>query len=141
MEEGLNAYAKLDIKQFNKIVGTRSKPENNISKIEKSIQKNNIKINNLVDKISMLSNAASNVLLKKIEELTSQNEEFKRELLFLKQEEINNQMTSPEEKFEKIKLFSNALKYADIDTKRELLHSITEEIYWDEDIKDINIVI
>ncbi|NFD31004.1 resolvase [Clostridium botulinum] len=141
VEEGLNAYAKLDIKQFNKIVGTRSKPENNISKIEKSIQKNNIKINNLVDKISMLSNAASNVLLKKIEELTSQNEEFKRELLFLKQEEINNQMTSPEEKFEKIKLFSNALKYADIDTKRELLHSITEEIYWDEDIKDINIVI
>ncbi|MCD3234576.1 recombinase family protein [Clostridium botulinum] len=144
IENALNSYIELNIEEFKKVVGSPTDTENFNKKIlciEKKIETNKVKINNLVDKIAVLSNTASVPLLSKIEELTKLNEDLKKELLFIQQEHINSSFVSPEEKYERLKQFSTTLSTNNIDLKRELLNFSVQEIKWDSDAECIDIII
>ncbi|AUN19080.1 hypothetical protein B2H91_10730 [Clostridium botulinum] len=143
IEEALNSYVKLDIEEFKRTIEVKEpkSQKGKIQTIEKTIQTNKTKINNLIDKISILSNTASAPLIGKIETLTQENEDFKKELLFLKQEELNNNIISPEEKYKKLKQLVNILNSNDIETKRNLLNFSVQEILWDSDTKYADIII
>jgi hypothetical protein len=75
--------------------------------IKKQIEDNNRMINNLVEKIALLSNEASKALITKIEELTQENKELDNKLEDTKLAEfkINNS------KFNKEFVYANVMKF------------------------------
>lgn len=97
--------------------------------LEKQLEKNNSAINNLVEKLALLSNQASQALLLKIEELTQKNTELKSRIEIEKlsdmQKKANNnsfnfmyskllefaELESPKEKNKILKLVFNTLEY------------------------------
>ncbi|WP_073009899.1 recombinase family protein [Clostridium amylolyticum] len=145
IEDELNSYVNLDIEQFKEILGTALEDDglkNRISSIKKKIESNSNKINNLVDKLSMLSNAAGAAILSKIEILTKENEVLKKDLLFAEQEQLlNSQSADVEEKYEALKQLANVLDTNEIDIKRRLLECAVKEILWNSDTGYANIVI
>lgn len=144
IETELNSYIELSVDDFKKLVkepNTKNNLKEKIDTIEKNIRINKNKIDNLVDKIAIISNSASAPIISKIENLTNDNDILKRELLLLQQEELTSTIIPLEEKYEKLKQFSRILDTNDIDTKRELLSFAIKEITWDSDTGYIDIII
>ncbi|MBV4417628.1 recombinase family protein [Clostridium tyrobutyricum] len=80
----LNNYLKQSTNKIN--------TKNEIKSINKKINSNTEAINNLVDKLAFMSNDASKMLMKKIEELTKNNNSLNEKLLELQREELLNKL-------------------------------------------------
>lgn len=133
--EQLTSYANLPFKEFVKVAKNKVIPikKNNPNYIKKKIASNEFKIANLTDKLSELSNAAGKPLMKKLEILTNENEELKKQLFLMQQEETNNSEISVEFIYNRIKDFLNVFNNLSVSEKREWISSFIETICYDSD--------
>lgn len=111
--------------------------EKEIKSINKKIATNDTSINNLVDKLMLLSNEAGSVITKKIEELSQQNNLLKEELLRLEREKLLDSLENDnlDTAYNQIKNF--ILCDDDITLRRNYLKTIVEYFIWDSDKEDI----
>lgn len=143
LEETLNSYIRIGYDNFEKLLCKnviKNEYDDKIGKMKETIGKNEAKINNLVDKISMLSNIAGKPLLKKIEDITKENEDLKSELFLLENEKINSKLEDPKEKFKELKLLTTILKIGDVETKRIYLKRVVKQILFNSDTFKIKVV-
>lgn len=116
-------------KQFMKIYDSKATPNNkdDIKIYEKEINENNRMIDNLIDKLVMLSNEAGKALTIRIEKLTQRNIELESNIENekLKILELNS---NPKITFKNISEFHKGLTP---DNKRKLIKKICREIIYD----------
>lgn len=110
--------------------------ENDIKAISKKITTNDKSINNLVDKLMLLSNEASSVITKRIEELSQQNNSLKEELLRLEREKLLTSIedTNIDAAYTQVKNF--IMCGNDITLRRKHLKTIVDYFIWDSDKED-----
>ncbi|MGN9164928.1 recombinase family protein [Tissierellaceae bacterium HCP3S3_D8] len=106
--------------------------EKKIKSIKSRIKNNNSQINNLTDKLALISNDAAGVIINKIEELTIDNKKLQKELLLYENLESNNKTKDERinELYNSIQLF-NSLDDVEIEEKRKLIRTIIEKITFD----------
>lgn len=111
--------------------------ESSIQVIKKKIVANDKAINNLVDKLMLLSNDASIAITKKIEELSSANNNLKEELLKLEREKLFQQ----KDKDNLIVLHTQIVNFVtldmDLETRRRTIKTILEYLIWDSEKKEL----
>jgi DNA invertase Pin-like site-specific DNA recombinase len=106
-----------------------SKFENEIIVLEKSKLTNEKAINNLVEKLTVLSNAAATPVLKKIEELTVKNKELRDKIEELKLQQLENINTTSAKE---IKNNINVFKYLKTNNdKRVAIRKIFNKLTYD----------
>jgi len=132
----------LDKNYFNQLIKQKNNNiqlEKEINALNKKINSNTTAINNLVDKLMFLSNEASFVVTKKIEELTSQNNKLKEELLILERRKILNSFDEANsEAFYKIIInFINCVD--DIELRRFYIKNIIKFMVWDSDTDTLTV--
>lgn len=100
-----------------------------ISEIQVRINRNNLQINNLADKLSLLSNEAAKAIISKIEQLTSNNKKLQTELLTFEslQSSQKNSGNDLDSLYDSIHLF-NEMDDTDIEGKRAVIRNIIEQI-------------
>lgn len=133
--EQLSSYANLSFEEFVKVTKNKVVPikRNNSNSIKKKIISNELKINNLTDKLSELSNAAAKPLMKKLEALTNENEELKKQLFLILQEETNSSQVSIKFVYNRINDFLKIFNTLSVPEKREWISSFIETIHYDSD--------
>ena len=106
IEKEVENYIISNSVNFNAVYQKEESPSA-AGEIKKQIEDNNRMINNLVEKIALLSNEASKALITKIEELTQENKELDNKLEDTKLAEfkINNS------KFNKEFVYANVMKF------------------------------
>lgn len=103
--------------------------KNNIDILEKQIADNKKAIDNLVEKLMLLSNAAAIPITQKIEKLTKENTDLEEQIEKQKIDKLENaKKTGEEELIENIKKFSSI---KDNKTKRIAISSIFEKLEYD----------
>lgn len=103
-----------------------------IKSIKSKINNNKLQINNLTDKLALISNEAASVIISKIEELVSRNNELQKELLKIEKMQTNNEEIKKhiDELYNSIQLF-NTMENASIEEKRKVIRTIIKEIKYD----------
>lgn len=137
-----NFMLKLTDKNVLKFMIIKDKPvvdvEKEIKSINKKISQNNTAINNLIDKLAMMSNDAAKLLTDKIEQLSKQNNTFREQLLGIEREKLFQQRDN-----DNIDVLHNQVlffvKAENIDDKRRLVKIIIENIFWDAESRSIEI--
>jgi len=117
-----------------KIVGQETKS------INKKIKSNDTSISNLIDKLALMSNEASKLLMGKIEELTRINNNLKERLLELQREKLLNDLNKNNVDI----LYNNIKKILNTpnnDLRRTYIKSIVKEIIYDYDTGSLNIIL
>lgn len=111
---------------------------NEIKSINKKITSNNKSIDNLVNKLMLLSNAASKSVTNKIEEITKENEYLKEELLKLEREKLFNSLDTAniDTIYNNIKQFLNT---SPMDLKKRLIKTILEKVIWNYEENEVQI--
>jgi DNA invertase Pin-like site-specific DNA recombinase len=111
--------------------------ENEIKTINKKIKTNEVSINNLVDKLMILSNDAATVITKKIEELTNSNILLKESLLKLERKKRFETLEKDNVEIlhNQINKFINS---NDIGSKRILIKTIIKQVVWDSESNTIH---
>lgn len=109
--------------------------------ITKKIKENDIAINNLVNKLALLSNEVSKIVTDKIEQLSKENNNLKEELMKLEREKLFEKFDSAN-----IDLLSNQIgKFLnlgdDIEEKRILIKNIFKSIVWNPDTNTLTFFI
>lgn len=121
---------------INNYIGSKDNNEygEDKSKIQKKLNSNNTQINNLTDKLALLSNEASMAIINKIEQLTDENKKLQTDLILIEKMESDkkNKDNNIDDLYSNIKLF-NTMKDAPIDKKREVIRTIIEKIDFDKD--------
>lgn len=137
----LASFAQLPLDEFSKIVNKKVIPikKDNSTSLKKKISSNEVKINNLTDKLSELSNAAAVPLIKKLESLTNENENLKKQLFLIQQEELNTKTLPVEFLHNRINDFLNIFNDLTIDEKREWIHSFIDTISFNSDTMHSNV--
>lgn len=140
-KEQLSVYDSLTLSQFANSVGHNETEnfEKDIVSIEKKISTNNVKINNLVDKVSLMSNEAGRPFMVRIEQLTNENEELKIKLLYLKQKQLNSDTVTIEYLYERIKSFLKIFDSLNLDDKRLFIESFISAVKFDSDTMNAEI--
>lgn len=116
---------------------TESDNENNIDILEKQIADNRKAIDNLVEKLMLLSNTAAVPITEKIEKLTKENTELEEQIEKQKIDKLENtKKISKEDVMKNIKKFSSI---KDNKTKRIAIASIFEKLEYDPFIDSIKI--
>lgn len=108
--------------------------EGEIQKLRNLIQKNETAISRLVENIAVAEDsAASTYIVKKINELDSQNADLKERLLHLREVEQNSATGLESFQFidNLLSAFASTFDTLDVSGKRNLLHSIVDTITWD----------
>lgn len=111
--------------------------EKQILSINKKIIFNDKSMNNLADQLSEMSKEAGKVLIKKIEELTLQNQNLKEELLKLEREKMFQQLDSNNIDL----LYCEIMKFINtemtFEQKRNAAKIIFEKLTWDSNKNEI----
>jgi DNA invertase Pin-like site-specific DNA recombinase/transposase-like protein len=136
--EVINYLSNLKAPDIN--VEFKKADKSNIKKVKKSIEKNDIAIQNLVKQMAGLTAEASTYVVKELESLSKENSVLKIKLLELEREssskdlqELNSQIF-----LSQISNFrSNFEKCETLDDKRMLVRNIVEMILWDSDTKKL----
>ena len=116
---------------------TEGDNENNIDILEKQIADNRKAIDNLVEKLILLSNTAAVPITEKIEKLTKENTELEEQIEKQKIDKLENtKKISKEDVMKNIKKFSGI---KDNKTKRIAIASIFEKLEYDPFIDSIKI--
>ena len=110
-----------------------------IKDLKKRIKENTAAINNLIDKLMVLSNDASEFVTKKIEQLTKETNNLKNELLKLERSSFigNLDKKNINVLHDQISNFLNLDN--DIEVRRYNIKSIVKSITWDSDANKISI--
>jgi len=129
IEKEVENYIISNSMNFNTVYQKEESPSA-ADEIKKQIEDNNRMINNLVNKIALLSNEASKALLIKIEELTQENKELTNKLedTKLAEFEINNS------KFSKEFVYSNVMKFnkdMSAEEKKIIVRNIFKSLEYD----------
>lgn len=97
--------------------------------IERRVKKNNLQINNLADKLALLSNEASKSIISKIEEFTADNKKLQSQLVSFENLESSkkNSVNNLDTLYNSIQLF-NGMEDSDIEGKRAVIRNIIEKI-------------
>ncbi|MDF2884521.1 MAG: putative resolvase [Clostridiaceae bacterium] len=111
------------LKQYNE--NHVSNNSNSIKKLKKSISKNEIMINNLIDKLAILSNEAGKNVSKRLEDITKENTNLKLQLENEELECLENNSFGQDYVFENIQTIINE---TDLNKKRVLIKNIFKEI-------------
>lgn len=101
--------------------------ESKVDSISKKINKNNKSIDNLVEKLMLLSNAAATPITKKIEELTLENEQLKISLEVEKLNDLEHELNTNTPNL----IFANILRFRELktnDDKRQALRTIFKKL-------------
>lgn len=111
--------------------------EKNIKLINKKIALNDKYINNLNDKLMLLSNTAAISTINKIETLAKSNEILKEELLKLEKVKLfqNKESDNIEILYNQIMKFINF--DMDMKSKRECIRTVIKQIVWDSDTNEL----
>lgn len=111
-----------------------------IKEVNKELTSNKNAVNNLIDKLMLLSNDASKEVTKRIDELMQQNNIYKEQILKLEREKMFNEMDNIniDALYIKIKQF---LSTRSIENKKILIKIIIKKIMWDSDKKELHIVL
>lgn len=118
ISEFVDIKAKLSFNEFSKDYITKDF-KSKVPSLENKIKKNEIMINNLVDKLALLSNNASKPIMIKIEELTNLNGALKSEIETEKLKELETKTSSnPKD------IFNNIYRFKSIKTAEEKRQSI-----------------
>ncbi len=127
------------LKDFVRIDNGKQKIDGEIKTINNKIVATDKAINNLVDKLTLMSSEASKAVITKIEELTKQNISLKEELLKLERQKLLSE--GNEQNVETIYENLQAFLASDdsIETKRLYLREICEYCIWDSDAQKIQI--
>ncbi|OAA94112.1 recombinase family protein [Clostridium coskatii] len=129
-------YLKEYLNQSNDIKGI----DQEIKSINKKIKSNDILINNLIDKLALMSNDASKLLMKKIEDLTQNNNSLKEYLLKSQREKLLNDLNKNniDVIYDTIKKILNT---SNNDLRRIYIKNLVKEIIYDYDTNSLNIII
>lgn len=105
-----------------------------IEKLRKKLNKNNLQIDNLTDKLALLSNEASILIISKIEQLTTDNKNLQTQLISLESLETSRKNTEEQinNLYDNIQLF-NSIDDANVEEKREVIRTIIERIDFDKE--------
>lgn len=111
-----------------------------VKAINKKIKLNDTAINNLVDKLALMSNDASKLLMKKIEDLTKTNNILKENLLKLQSEKLLDELNknNVDALYDNIKKILNT---SNNDLRRVYIKNVVEEIVYDYDTNSLNITL
>ena len=131
----------LDKNYLSKVIKTNRNDvvvENDIKLLNKKIATNSKAIENLVDKLMLLSNDAAISITKKIEELTLQNNSLKEDLLKLEREKLLNNLedNNVDALHNQIKTFLNC---SDIHIRRRALKTIITSVTFDCDSEELQV--
>lgn len=107
--------------------------QSKIKLIDKKIAANTMAINNLIDKLMLLSNEASLAVTSKIDELSKQNNKLKEEVLMLERKRLLDELSSNniDAAYNNIKKFLNSGD--NIELRKRHLKSVVEYFIWDYD--------
>lgn len=131
----LSSFSNLTFEEFKNLVGKNDAPNNQVEvkSLEKKIKSNKLKIDNLIDKLSELSNAVGVSLMKKVNVISDENEELKINLLHIKQAELSNSNVTLEFVYEQLKNFVFIFDNLDMHQKREFIKSFLSEVRYNSD--------
>jgi len=111
-----------------------------IKSINKQIQTNDQGINNLIDRLSLITvDAAATAITKKIEELSINNNKLKEELLNLEREKLFEQRD--EDNINILHENINHFLYSDMDfeDRKKTIRTIVKSIVWDSDTEELKV--
>lgn len=113
-----------------------------INSLKKKVDKNNLQISNLTDKLALMSNETSMILINRIEQLAEDNKRIQSELIGLENLEIKNTEADSDldALYSNIQLF-NQMKDATLEDKRKLARLIIEKIDFDKEDNIANITL
>lgn len=127
----------LDKKVFKSLLKTdQSDFSNELTEIKNRIIKNDKMVNNLVDKLMLLSNSAATPITKKIEELTKETESLRNELLNL--ESKSDSIILVDDYYNSLKKLYKVLNTSvEIEHKRKLFMSLISKVIYDDVSDDV----
>ncbi|MDB1964191.1 resolvase, partial [Clostridium tertium] len=99
-----------------------------ISSLEKKIKTIDKNINNLTDKLSLLSNEASIFIVNRIELLTTEKTKIRNEIIELEMQELENMNVNYDFVFYNVRSFNDDMT---VDDKRSSVMNIFKEIVYD----------
>lgn len=99
-----------------------------IKKLTKLLKSKETAINNLVDKLSLLSESASSIIINKIESLSKEITHTKLKINTLELEDMDNTLNNEDIIYENIKLFN---KEMNVEQKRAITMNIFEKIIYE----------
>lgn len=110
-----------------------------IKNINKNIVQNNSSIDNLVNKLALLSNDAAKFLTDKIEQLSLLNNELNEQLLIFEREKLFNH-----KEIDNIDIIHNQIQYYiasknDTEQKRRIVKCIIENVFWNAEENKIKV--
>lgn len=122
-------YSLKDRNNFNAAYNTNSiDNKKSILALEKKIKVIDKNINNLTDKLSLLSNEASIIFINKIETLVKEKFNIKNEIVSLEMQELENAHNNHDFVFYNISIFNEDMS---VDEKRAAAMNIFKEITYD----------
>ena len=122
-------YSLKDINNFNAAYNINSIDNKKlISSLEKKIKVIDKNINNLTDKLSLLSNEASIIFINKIESLVKEKSNIKNEIVQLEMQELETINNNHDFVFYNITAFNDDMT---VDEKRATVMNIFENITYD----------
>lgn len=122
-------YSLKDINNFNAAYNINSIDNKKlISSLEKKIKVIDKNINNLTDKISLLSNDASVIFINKIETLVKEKANIKNEIISLEMQELESVNSNHDFIFYNISIFNDDMS---MDEKRAAIINVFKEILYD----------
>ncbi|WP_242841086.1 recombinase family protein [Clostridium akagii] len=107
--------------------------------INKKIETNNKSINNLIDKLMVLSNDSSILVTKKIDDLTQMNNLLKEELLYLERERLFEKQDENNQNLLKQQIDRFLDANTTIEERRHYIKNIIKEAVWDSENGLVNI--
>ncbi|WP_066500052.1 recombinase family protein [Abyssisolibacter fermentans] len=110
-----------------------------IKQIDKKISLNNKAIDNLVDKLTLLSNDASLFITKKIEELSVINRNLKEDLLILERKKLINNLNDNNVDVLHNQIMQFVYLDDDIALKKKYIKTIVKSVIWDSENNTIKI--
>lgn len=135
-----NFLDKTYLKDYLEEYKDKKDTKNEMKSINKKIKLNTTAINNLVDKLAFMSNDASKVLMKRIEDLTQNNNTLNERLLELQRENLID--TLNKNNIDIIhSIIKNIFNTSDTNLRRLYIKSIIQDIIYDYDSKSLNITI
>lgn len=121
-------YSLKDVNTFNSLYNKNSVDnKETILSLEKKIKVINRNINNLTDKLLLLSNDASLFIIEKIESLTNEKTKIRNEIIELEMQELENINNNYDIAFYNITIFNDNMT---VDEKRACVMNIFEKIIY-----------
>ena len=131
----------LDKEELEKLLASKENHDQSskIKELKRKIKDNTVAINNLIDKLMLLSNEASEFITKKIEQLTLETNNLKNELLKLERTSFIDSLDKKNIDVLHDQITNFLSLDDDIEIRRYNIKTIVESISWDSESQKISI--